>query len=84
MKEVELCFRITAEDAERIRSFFSGDVSKKTAETDAIFENVRQINALADADTATMRISVDTKATVIIWPSSKGVWKMKEEKLNLP
>jgi len=46
--------------------------SKKTAETDAIFENVRQINALADADTETMRISVDTKATVHVGEYSRG------------
>ncbi|MGA1875701.1 MAG: ISAzo13-like element transposase-related protein [bacterium] len=37
---------------------------KKKATTDAIFENVWQMNALADADPQALRISVDTKATV--------------------
>ena len=46
--------------------------SKKTAETDAIFENVRQINTLADADTETLRISIDTKATVHVGEYSRG------------
>ncbi len=46
--------------------------TKKTAETDAIFENVWQINALADADHETMRISIDTKATVNVGEYSRG------------
>jgi hypothetical protein len=53
--------------------------SKKTAETDAIFENIRQINALADADTETLRISIDTKATVHVGDCgrSRGVVAVK-------
>jgi hypothetical protein len=39
---------------------------QKNHETDAIFENVWEINALADADAETLRISIDTKATVNI------------------
>ncbi len=46
--------------------------SKKTAETDAIFENVWQMNALADADPEVLRISIDTKATVNVGEYSRG------------
>jgi hypothetical protein len=45
---------------------------KKTAETDAIFENVWLMNALADADPETIRISIDTKATVNVGEYSRG------------
>ena len=45
--------------------------SKKTPETDAIFENVWEMNALADADSETLRISIDTKATVNIGEYSR-------------
>ena len=45
---------------------------KKTEWTDAIFENVKLVNAEADADPATIRISVDTKATINIGPYSNG------------
>lgn len=37
-----------------------------------IFENVRRINALADADAETLRISIDTKATVHVGEYSRG------------
>lgn len=46
--------------------------SKKNSNTDAIFENVKLFNAQADADPETVRISVDTKATVNIGPFSRG------------
>ena len=46
--------------------------SKKTIETDAIFENVRRLNALADADQHTLRLSIDTKATVHVGEYSRG------------
>jgi len=46
--------------------------SKKTEETDAIFENIKIVNAEADADPETVRISVDTKASVNIGPYSRG------------
>jgi hypothetical protein len=46
--------------------------AKKTAETDAIFENVWQMNAMADADPETIRISIDTKATVNVGEYSRG------------
>ncbi len=45
---------------------------KKTAETDAIFDNVREVNALADADPETRRISIDTKALVPVGEYSRG------------
>ena len=45
---------------------------KKTADTDAIFDNVKLINAATDADPEAIRISVDTKATVNIGPYSRG------------
>ena len=48
----------------RLRTVAKTKVQKKTAETDAIFENIRQVNTAADADIATLRISIDTKATV--------------------
>ena len=40
--------------------------------TDPIFANVRQINLAADADPTTLRISVDTKATVNLGEYSRG------------
>ena len=40
--------------------------------TDAIFANVRQLNQEADADPNTLRISVDTKATVNLGEYSRG------------
>ncbi len=46
--------------------------SKKNSNTDAIFENVKLNNAQADADPETVRISVDTKATINIGPYSRG------------
>jgi hypothetical protein len=45
---------------------------RKIAETDAIFETVHQINAQADADDGTIRLSIDTKATVPIGNLSRG------------
>jgi hypothetical protein len=45
---------------------------KRIAETDAIFEEVRRINAQADEQPGVLRISLDTKATVKIGPFSRG------------
>jgi hypothetical protein len=45
---------------------------KKTAWTDAIFENVKRENSAADADSESARISVDTKAVINIGPYSRG------------
>ena len=40
--------------------------------TDPIFANVREINVMADADPNTLRISIDTKATVNLGEYSRG------------
>jgi hypothetical protein len=45
---------------------------RKIPETDAIFETVHQINARADADDGTIRLSIDTKTTVPIGNLSRG------------
>ena len=45
--------------------------SKKNPERDTIFENVWEMNALANADKETLRISIDTKATVNIGEYSR-------------
>jgi len=45
---------------------------KKIKETDAIFNQVHQVNQQADADPGTVRISVDTKAVVAIGDLSRG------------
>ena len=45
---------------------------KKTAHTEAIFANVRSVNAAADADPACLRVSVDTKASVALGDYSRG------------
>jgi len=45
---------------------------KRIAETDAIFDEVRRINAQADQQPGVLRISLDTKATVKIGPFSRG------------
>lgn len=45
---------------------------KKIAETDAIFDMVHEINALADHDPKQLRISMDTKAAVKIGEFSRG------------
>ena len=45
---------------------------KKIPETDAIFEAVHRINQAADQDEGTVRISLDTKATVKVGPFSRG------------
>ena len=56
----------------RLRTVAKTKVQKKTAETDAIFENVRRVNAQADADPQTLRISIDTKATVHVGEYSRS------------
>lgn len=45
---------------------------RKVPETDAIFETVRRINAEADSDPGTVRLSIDTKTTVPIGNLSRG------------
>ena len=45
---------------------------KKTAETDAIFENVQAVRRKARSDPRTMEISIDTKAKVDLGEYSRG------------
>lgn len=45
---------------------------KKIPETDAIFEQVHQVNQAADQEDGVLRIWIDTKATVKIGPFSRG------------
>lgn len=45
---------------------------RKIKETDAIFEAVHRINAEAEADEGTVRLSIDTKTTVPIGNLSRG------------
>lgn len=45
---------------------------KKLPETDAIFAQVAQVNAAADADDTQLRLSLDAKATVLLGLLSRG------------
>lgn len=45
---------------------------RKIKETNAIFNNVHQVNQQADANSGTVRISLDTKAVVAIGDLSRG------------
>jgi hypothetical protein len=45
---------------------------KKKPETDAIFEQLGQVNAQADADETMLRLSVDAKGTVLLGLLSRG------------
>jgi hypothetical protein len=45
---------------------------KKLPETEAIFEQLAQVNAAADEDKTRLRLSVDTKATVLLGLLSRG------------
>jgi hypothetical protein len=52
---------------------------KKIKETDAIFNQVHQVNQQADADPGTVRISLDTKAVVAIGDLSRGGKSRQDE-----
>ncbi len=41
-------------------------------QTDAIFEQLRQTNAEADADRTVLRLSIEAKATVKVGPFARG------------
>jgi len=45
---------------------------KKVAETEAIFEQLAEVNRTADEQDSMLRLSVDTKATVLLGPLSRG------------
>ena len=53
---------------------------KKTAETDAIFEQLAQVNAEADADETVLRLSVDAKGTVLLGSLARGGYSRVEVK----
>lgn len=53
---------------------------KKIPETDLIFEEVHRVNGAADQDEKTLRISLDTKATVKIGPFSRGGYSRQGDK----
>ena len=56
----------------RLRRVQKSKPQKKIPETDAIFENTHKLNQQADADSETLRISVDVKAKVNIGDLSRG------------
>ncbi len=45
---------------------------KKTAETDAVFEQVHKVNKLSDETEGVLRLSADCKATIKVGPFSRG------------
>lgn len=47
-------------------------LEKKLSATDAIFEQVNKVNAVADASPTTLRLSMDAKATVKVGDYSRG------------
>ena len=53
---------------------------KKIPETDAIFEQLKQVNAEADADETALRLSVDAKGTVLLALLSRGGFSRLEVK----
>jgi transposase len=56
----------------RLKKIQKGRPLKKVKETDAIFENIRDVKAEAKRDKKTLEISVDTKAKVAIGNYSRG------------
>jgi hypothetical protein len=53
---------------------------KKIPETDAIFAQLAQVNAEADADETTLRLSVDAKGTILLALLSRGGFNRVEVK----
>jgi hypothetical protein len=53
---------------------------KKIPETEAIFAQVAQINAAADADETTLRLSIDAKGTILLALLSRGGYNRVEVK----
>ena len=56
----------------RLRRVAKAKPQKKIPETDAIFEQVYQINQQADDDDCTLRISIDAKAKVKVGEYDRG------------
>ena len=59
----------------RLRRVVKAKPQKKIPETEAIFEQVNQINQQADQDDNTLRISIDALATVKVGDYDRGVKK---------
>ncbi len=59
----------------RLRRVVKAKPQKKIPETDAIFEQVNQINQQADEDETTLRISIDAKTAVKVGDYDRGVTK---------
>ena len=55
-----------------LRRVIKAKPQKKIPETDAIFEQVGRVNAEADADESTLRISIDAKTPVNIGDYDRG------------
>jgi len=55
---------------------------RKIKETDAIFDQVHQVNQQSDADSGTVRLSIDTKAVVAIGDLSRGGKSRQGEKAS--
>ena len=55
-----------------LRRVIKAKPQKKIPETDAIFDQVGRVNAEADADESTLRISIDAKATINIGDYDRG------------
>ena len=53
---------------------------KKLPETDSIFETLHEVNAAADNDSETIRISLDCKAAIKVGPFSRGGKNRVEQK----
>ena len=53
---------------------------KKIPETDAIFEQLAQVNAAADADETALRLSIDAKGTILL--GVKGVLAESYERIH--
>lgn len=56
----------------RLKRIQKGKPLKKTAETDAIFANVKAVREQSRADPTTLEISVDTKAKVAVGDYARG------------
>jgi hypothetical protein len=56
----------------RLKRIQKGKPLKKTAETDAIFDNVKEVREEAKGDPETLEISMDTKAKVSLGDYARG------------
>ena len=54
------------------RKVFKSKPAKKIKQTDAIFEQMRKVNAQADSSRGVLRLSMDAKAAIKVGPFSRG------------